>query len=142
MRKVILADTGFWLGLIDPRDNFHNSANEISELIDGNTILFPWPCLYETISTRLVRRRQQLLHLEKLLSQSFVILIDDNDYKMSALSSVFENNRRTGRAFSLVDSVIREIIKDVNVKMDYFVTFNDSDFSDVCNARKIEILNA
>ena len=42
---------------------------------------------------------------------------------------------------SVVDSVIREIITDINVKIDYLITFNIKDFQDLCALRRIEIIS-
>ena len=141
MAKIILTDAGFWLGLVDPKDQFHESSNTIAEMIEGYNILFPWPCLYETISTYLVRRRERLLYLEKFIKRPNIFLFDDKDYKLTVLEEVFQLNRISGFTYSLTDSVIREILKDINVKVNYLVTFNDEDFKDLCSMRKIEIIN-
>ena len=84
MNKIILTDTCFWLGLVDPKDQFHSTSLAIAELLEGNKILFPWPCLYETISTHLTRRREQRLQLEEISSKSNIILVRDDDYKEEA----------------------------------------------------------
>lgn len=141
MNKIILTDTCFWLGLVDPKDQFHSTSLAIAELLEGNKILFPWPCLYETISTHLTRRREQLLYLEEIISKSNIILFRDDDYKEEALKQVFLFNRTGGFTYSLTDSVIREILKDVNVKVNYLVTYNLPDFQDICNQRLIDIIN-
>ena len=141
MNKVILTDTGFWLGLIDPTDQFHSFAMNIADLIEGNRIIFPWPCLYETISTHLTRRRERLLLLEEILSKPNIIYLEDNEYKIEALNQVFQFNRSVDFTYSLTDCVIREIIKDIDVRVDYLVTFNERDFKDVCDQRFIEIIN-
>ena len=140
MAKTILTDTGYWLGLVDSKDQYHEVANTLAQIIEGNQIIFPWPCLYETISTRLARRREQLLFFEELLKKPEIILFDDTDYKINALEEVFRSNR-LGFTHSLTDSVIREILKDINVKINYLVTFNNRDFEDICQKRQIEILN-
>ena len=44
------------------------------------------------------------------------------------------------RNLSLVDVIIRLILDDPTVKIDYLVTFNVGDFSDVCQRRNIVIL--
>ncbi len=135
MNKTILTDTCFWLGLIDPTDQFHSESTTIVELIEGYQIIFPWPCLYETISTHLTRRRDRLILLEQLISKPNIIFLDDTDYKTEALNQVFQLNRSTGSAYSLTDCVIREILKDINVRIDFMVTFNARDFKDVCDQR-------
>ena len=137
MNKIVLTDTCFWLGLIDPTDQFHSFSMSIAEIIEENKIIFPWPCLYETISTHLTRRRERLLLLEEIISKPNIIFLDDNDYKSEALKQVFQFNRLIGFTYSLTDSVIREILKDINVRVDYLVTYNVRDFKDVCDQRYI-----
>lgn len=141
MAKIVLTDTCFWLGLIDPKDQFHEMSNSVAELIEGYQIIFPWPCLYETISTHLSRRRDRLLYFEEFVKRPDIVLLDDENYKNSALEEVFKLNRTAGFTYSLVDSVIREILKDINVKINYFVTFNENDFLDICQMRQIELIN-
>lgn len=141
MAKIVLTDTCFWLGLVDPKDQHHAASNTVAELIDGCQIIFPWPCLYETISTHLSRRRDRLLFLEELLKKPDVILFNDVDYKENALEEVFKLNRTTGYTYSLTDSVIREILKDFKIRINYLVTFNHKDFIDICQSRQIELIN-
>lgn len=141
MAKIVLTDTCFWLGLIDPTDQYHELSNTVAELIEGYQIIFPWPCLYETISTHLTRRRERLLYLEEFIKKPEVILFDDSNYKANAIEEVFNLNRVAGFTYSLTDSVIREILKDINVKINYLATFNNSDFEDICQLRQIEIVN-
>ena len=141
MAKIVLTDTCFWLGLVDPTDQYHEMSNTVAELINGFQIIFPWPCLYETISTHLTRRRERLLYLEEFIKKPEVILFDDTNYKANAIEEVFNLNRVAGFTYSLTDSVIREILKDINVKINYLATFNNSDFEDICQLRQIEIVN-
>jgi predicted nucleic acid-binding protein len=140
MAKIILTDTCFWLGLVDPSDQHHDKSKVISNLINDYKILFPWPCLYETISTHLARSRQRTLYFESILNKPEIELIDDTKYKTTALSEVFEFNRYHGHTHSLADAVIREILKDIDIKVNYLVTYNAKDFYDVCAKRQIEIL--
>jgi len=141
MAKTVLTDTCFWLGLVDPTDQYHQMSNAVAELIDGYQIIFPWPCLYETISTHLTRRRERLLYLEEFIKKPEIILFDDTTYKTNALEEVFLLNKTAGFTYSLTDSVIREILKDINIRINYLVTFNNNDFEDLCQLRQIEIVN-
>jgi predicted nucleic acid-binding protein len=140
MPKIVLTDTCYWLGLIDSEDQYHNDSVAVSKLINNYKIIVPWPCLYETISTRLVRNYERLTIFETLLKKPEIELIDDAKYKNTALNEVFEFNRNNGFTFSLADSVIREMLKDINIRVNYFVTFNYRDFYDVCTKRQIEII--
>lgn len=47
---------------------------------------------------------------------------------------------KKNRPLNMVDCLLMLIIKDINVNISYFATFNDKDFIDVCRKRQIEIL--
>ena len=141
MSKYVLADTGFWYALYEPRDAHHSKANLIGELIENQNIILPWPSLYETLNTRFTKRRSRMIQFESYISGPNVHLIDDSEYKLDALNQTFEHSKVGFRTFSLVDSVIRELLKDENLKIDYLITFNTGDFIDLCVKRKIEIYN-
>ncbi|HPX76984.1 MAG TPA: hypothetical protein PLW77_10405 [Bacteroidales bacterium] len=140
MNKIVLTDTCFWLGLVDPRDQFHTSSLAIADLIENYDVIFPWPCLYETISTHLTRNRTRLLFLEEIISKPNIVLLEDSKYKDEALKQVFLFNKINGFTYSLTDSVIREILRDINVKVHYLVTYNERDFKDICDQRLVEII--
>ena len=141
MNKTILTDSCFWLGLIDATDQHHGRSELIAGLIAPYQIIVPWPILYETMSTYLARRRSQLILLEELIRRPNVLLFDDKDYKDEALHEVLTLNRQAGYTYSLADCVIREILRDVNLRLHYFVTFNQKDFVDICVSRRIEIID-
>ena len=42
---------------------------------------------------------------------------------------------------TLVDLIIREILLDVEVKIDALITFNIADFEDICWKRNIELFD-
>ncbi|MBC7446656.1 MAG: hypothetical protein H7330_01180 [Hymenobacteraceae bacterium] len=142
MRKVVLADTGFWLGFVDPRDPYHAAAIEWAELLDDQhtLLLLAWPCLYESMRTRLVRNRRRTLDFEQLIRRPAVQLLDDSEYREAALDAVFARSHKLGVSFSLADGVIREMVSDLDLRIDYLLTFNSADFADVCQARQIELL--
>lgn len=139
MAKNVIADTGFWFALYEPRDSFYNNANETIELINDQNILMPWPCFYETINTRFAKRKDYMQSFEIFLNKANVTLISDEEYKERALKLAFEYSKIGKRPFSLVDIILREILSDETYKIDYLLTFNTGDFIDVCNKRKIEI---
>lgn len=138
---MVLSDAGYWIGLLDPTDPHHSQSYEIASMIERSKIVVPWPCMYEVISTRLTRRSSQLLRFEEFLSKSNILILDDQDYKAIALRQVFTSIRQVGHTQSLVDSVIREILKDSNIRINFLVTYNTKDFADICNVRQILILN-
>lgn len=140
MRNVILTDTGFWLGLLDSGDQFHQHSLAIMELISSGKIMMPWPCMYETISTRLVRRNKQLILLKELMRINEVIMVDDTLYREGALKEVFSDRLNKTKCLSLADIVIRKMMEDVSLRINFLATFNQPDFEDVCRKRMVEIL--
>ncbi|WP_282019172.1 hypothetical protein [Salegentibacter mishustinae] len=141
MQKYILTDTCFWIGLIDDTDQHHTESSTLSELISDSNIILPYPCLYETVNTKLTRNKKRLALFEKLINKENVTLISDSKYRKMALDKVFErNNKYDDYSHSLVDAVLREMIKDVDIQIDYLISFNEKDFIDVCVKRNIQIL--
>lgn len=141
MSKIVLTDSCYWLGLVDPKDQHHETSIAIGELINNFKIIVPWPCLFESVSTRLVRNKERTIFFENVIRKPEIELFDDDKYRYNALTQVFELNRVRGNSYSLVDSVLREILKDKNVRIDYLVTFNERDFQDLCDERQIVIVN-
>jgi predicted nucleic acid-binding protein len=143
MSKIVLTDTCYWIGLLDSKDQHHDASTVISDLLINQKIVIPWPCLYETISTYLIRRKDRLSLLEQIIrSNSNIEFIDDTEYRNKALNNVFEaNNKYTEYSHSLVDAVLREMLSDINLRIDYLITFNNKDFIDICIKRGIEIIN-
>ncbi len=143
MQKYILTDTCFWIGLIDDTDQHHNDSTTISKVVEEATLILPYPCLYETVNTKLTRNKKRLVFFEQLIRRSNVELISDSKYREIALDKVFSRNRKyDDYSHSLVDAVLREIILDIDIKIDYLISFNERDFIDVCVKRNIEFLRA
>lgn len=138
--KNILIDTGFWFGLYDSRDTNFNEANELMTYLEMANIIIPFPTIYETINTRFSKNTLGLESLEKLINSPKVTLIDDSEYKDKALQLTFESSLRLKKPYSLVDMILRLMLEDPCLKIDYLISFNPGDFWDVCVKRNIEIL--
>jgi predicted nucleic acid-binding protein len=137
MSKKIIADSGYWIALFNERDEYHEQAQVLEEEMLVHTLLVPWPTLYETINTRLIRRGHDVVRLQKFLEKSSTVLIDDSIYRDSSLESVLDSRNRS---YSLADHIIRSMIVDVSISIDAFVGFNPKDFYDVCDSRGIEMV--
>ena len=137
---ILLVDTGFWIALFNGRDQYHTAASGKAPMIDNVRIAFPWPILYETIDTRFVKNSVGMTRLNMLLKSPKTVLIDDTSYRDSALNVTIREPQNPLRPISLVDMVIRFILDDPNVSIDALLTFNESDFADICRKRRIEIL--
>lgn len=137
----ILIDTCFWYALFDPRDSDHEKAIELLPYLDLGYLIIPYPTLYETINTRFSRNRAWVEEFEKILKNKNVQFIEDIEYKENALSLTFDSTLNKKRAFSLVDMVIRLMLEDVNIKIDYLISFNTGDFIDLCHKKGIKLID-
>lgn len=132
----LLVDTGFWIALYDTTDSRHAKAIANSDLVEEYPVVVPWPVLYETVGTRIVKRRE-FSRFEDVLKRGNAVLLEDSPYREACLDDVFSDGNRP---LSLVDLVIRRILDDTSVRIEGLITFNPKDFADVCARRRIEIV--
>src|SRR4030042_1849888 len=137
----ILIDTGFWFGLYDKRDPNYSKASVLFEYLSIGKIIIPYPSLYETINTRFVRNKQGLYEFKQLINKGDISLLDDSSYKSDALDLTLNSSIYKDKNYSLVDMVIRLMLSDNRLNINYLISFNPSDFIDVCNRRRIQILS-
>lgn len=140
MKKYILIDSGYWFGLLNTKDPYHSSANVIAEMIEDYKIIVPYPSMYEVLNSKFIKDKKRMLQFEEIMKSDKVEFIFDEIYRDEALNNTYSIHRRAIPQISLVDSIIREIIKDINIKIDFLVTFNEKDFKDVCDIRKIRVV--
>ena len=137
---TVLVDSGFFMALFDRRDQHHKAACEKQEWLEHFSVVVPWPILYETINTRLVRRPENVERFESLLRDSDTVLLDDCPYRSDAYEELLERAKEQRHAMSLVDAVIYAILADPEVRVNGILTFNNSDFKQICYERGIELL--
>lgn len=141
MKKYILIDSGYWFGLFDKADSYHSLANAIADLIEDYKMIVPYPSMYEVLNSKFIKDEQRLIQFEEIMKSDRVEFIFDEGYREEALNNTYSIHRKPIPKISLVDSIIREIIKDINIKIDFVITFNEKDFKDVCDIRKIKIIS-
>ncbi len=137
MGETLLVDTGAWLALFDRHDEHHQTILDVADLIDEAHLIVPWPLLYETPRTRLVRRREWVSRLDERLRRPSVTFVDDAEYRATAYALTVEIATRRGRDLSMIDTLCRLLIEDVNVRVGNLLTTNRKDFLDVCTARGV-----
>lgn len=142
----ILIDTGFWYSYLGTRqDSLQGKAIELYDIfISGNVnnIIIPFPVLYETINTKLLKDKNQKAadwFLKKLVSDPKFIRLPDKDYRETAFNSTIGTTRKRG--ISLVDNILRAMLADGLLKIDALITFNTGDFSDVCKKQRIQLID-
>jgi hypothetical protein len=140
MSQVALVDTGYWFALLDPRDGLHGQAQPKAAYIESMLIVVPWPVLYETLDTRLVKNRAGMFRFERIVKPPRARRVDDTPYRDDALRQTLLQGRGGRRFISLCDMVIRLMLGDASLRIDALLTFNWKDFADVCRSRQVEIL--
>ncbi|MFZ0927855.1 MAG: hypothetical protein WAN11_04610 [Syntrophobacteraceae bacterium] len=140
MAKNLLVDTGFWYALYDGGDSHHEDAQILADLLDQFNLVLPWPCLYETLNTRFVKRRHWLDGFSAYANHANTVRLSDEAYRDDALRKVFKSPT-PWLSLSLVDWVIRLALDDRDTKIDAMVTFNRGDFFDICQSRDIELIS-
>ena len=140
MRDTILVDTGAWIALFDPREEQHQAISEYAEFIENLQLIVPWPTLYETLRTRMVRRPEWVTRLDEQLKKPTVVFIDDGSYCVDAYSLTVEYSTQRKREISMVDMLCRLLIEDPDIRINYLLTTNPNDFRDVCATNGVVIL--
>ncbi len=136
----VLIDTGFFFALLNERDQHHASALEREGWLDTVPILLPWPILYETVNTRLVRRPESLAKFGAIVRSAETVLLDDTPYRAGSLSVLLTGHQAIS-SLSLVDTVLCSIIEDVNVPISAMLTFHERDFLVICQQNNVELLS-
>jgi len=121
----ILIDTGFWIALFDPHDSPQNcmEAERIAKDIEQENLVIPFPTLYEFINSKF-SRKESVTEFENILTRPNINLLSDIEYKETAITNFFEKHRHTYSDLSLVDEIIKLILYDKNIQIDYIVTFD------------------
>jgi hypothetical protein len=142
MAKNLLLDTGFWYALYESRDSHHEDARNLADLLEIHNLVLPWPCLYETLNTRFIKRREWLKSFAIYATRESTVRLSDEMYRHHALGRVLKDPTPTPwLTLSLVDEVIRSVLLDPTVKIDAMVTFNPKDFRNICYSRNIELIS-
>lgn len=137
----IIVDTGFWYALYDPRDEYFTKANTLVDYLNIGNVIIPFPTLYETVNTRFCNRQETFNDFNVLIHRPNTIFIPDIDYKEKALELTFNQKSKKVKNYSLVDMVIRLMLDDINLNVNYLLTFNPGDFIDICLQRRIILLD-
>ncbi len=140
MARTALVDTGFWIALFDPRDQYHADARNLADRLESLTLIVPWPVLYETLRTRFMRHRDWIVALDQRLKKPNTIFLDDQEYCERAFSLALDSSLYRGRPISMVDTLCRLLLQDGEFKIDYLFTTNPRDFADVCRERRINMV--
>lgn len=137
---TLLVDSGFFFALFNPRDQHHDAARDKQEWLEMLSVVMPWPILYETINTRFMRRPETIARFESVIRAPETKFLDDSPYRLEAYENTLTQAKSQDKAMSLVDSVLRAILDDTNVRIGAMLTFNLRDFEHLCRVQGVELL--
>lgn len=80
------------------------------------------------------------IRLKELMRINGVLVVDDSGYREGALKEVFSDQFSKTKSLSPAGIVIRKMMEDVSLRINFLATFNQPDFEDVCRKRMVEIL--
>ena len=110
----IFADTSYWVALIDPRDQWHDTATAISKNFTTDTLLTTDEVLTEVLaffSAFDPRMRQYVsaFVLDLITNQSYVEVVEQS--RASFLAGLTLYGRRPDKSYSLVDCISMQLMK-------------------------------
>ncbi|HTJ94886.1 MAG TPA: PIN domain-containing protein [Pararobbsia sp.] len=141
MIKRLLVDTGVWYALFSRRDAHRWHANSMAiKLADAETLVLPWPALYETLRSRFVKESHALAEFMEYVDEANVDFLDSRPYDERVLAVTYDWALEKGRPLSMVDCLLRLVIEDECAAIDALATFNHRDFYDVCAAHDVLLL--
>jgi predicted nucleic acid-binding protein len=149
--NYVCVDSGFLLALYARDDDAQRraKAREYFKNFESrlNKLVLPWPVMYEVFRSKVVKHqdgvRQFNEHLTRFRREDQLELVDDSLYRDRALREMLLELGRGPRYrnLSLVDRIIRLVLGDEHKRITALVTFDPRDFSDVCRARRIELIS-
>ncbi len=127
--KYILADTGFWIALLDGRDELDKqfAAREIFSVIkSSNTqILFPSIIYTELLRTRFFKtdKINKIKYLEEILNLDIIHKFEETAYIDKALKTTMQEGKQC-KKISFADNIIRLLAKEFQNNILWFLTFD------------------
>jgi hypothetical protein len=137
--------------LYDGRDQYHDIASLYFDEYFAKTtnqLVIPFPIVYESFCSRFVKNKRAMTMLEndwkRLEGEKRLSLLSDADLREEVLEECFRDLRLPSasyRTLSFVDRVIRKLLSDTKIRISAFITFNPSDFADVCATFNREMIS-
>jgi uncharacterized protein len=101
----VFADASYWIALINPRDQLHNRAREVSSTLDGVQILTSESVLTEVLNSFCARGPSMRLAASKLVnaltSSATAVVVPQTQRAFTSAFNLY--CERTDKAWSLTD---------------------------------------
>lgn len=116
--RTILADTSYWVALIDSNDQWHEKATAISKSLSNESLLTTDEVLTEVLaffSAYSSKTRQRVLQfvLDLINATAHVDVSEQSRASFLAGLSLYE--RRPDKSYSLVDCISMQLMKDEGI---------------------------
>lgn len=130
--QIVLLDSCFWIALyLDEEEGGRGQkARDLAEVLYDYNAKFcvPWPTMYEFVNSKL-GRRDTLDQFKKVIYSANVERLPDTLYREHAIQNVLDRVNDVYGDISLVDEIIRSIILDPNVNINFLASFDEA----LCN---------
>lgn len=116
--RTILADTSYWVALIDSNDQWHEKATAVSKSLSNDSILTTDEVLTEVLAlfsaySSTTRQRVLQFVLELINHTARVDVVEQSRASFLAGLSLYE--RRPDKSYSLVDCTSMQMMKDEGI---------------------------
>lgn len=141
---MIIADSGFWFALYDPKDSFYKDAKSIMDKLEtySKKFLLPWPSLYETLNCSFTRFTNWKIDFKKNIQNKKFIPISEAKYLSTKnYLEILESIQKSPQKLSLTDFIINLMMDDKSLKINAIVTFNSKDFIKTAKKRNIQVID-
>jgi predicted nucleic acid-binding protein len=112
--KILFADTGYWVGLINPRDDLHKKAQKLSKEIQPAHIVTTEMILVEVLNDFSDRgeffRKAAVNLLEKLYQHPNTTIIPQNSLQFKSALTLYK--QRLDKEWSLTDCVSFKVMEE------------------------------
>ena len=116
--RTILADTSYWVALIDSNDQWHDKATAVSKALSNNSILTTDEVLTEVLAffsaySSTTRQRVLQFVLDLINHPAHVDVVEQSRASFLAGLSLYE--RRPDKSYSLVDCTSMQLMRDEGI---------------------------
>jgi uncharacterized protein len=113
MRKIF-ADTSYWIALIDPKDNWHSKALNLSQSLAGTLLITTDEVLSEVLTffsgySSYIRESVAQIVFGILTNKTYIEVIEQS--RDSFLSGLALYEKRLDKSYSLTDCVSMQLMR-------------------------------
>jgi len=115
--RIIFVDTFYWIALLNPKDEYHNKALELSQSLQNTQMVTTDEVLSELLtfySKAGTRQRERTVRLtKKIINDKSIRVIEQNHQSFLSGLALYEN--RLDKGYSLVDCISMNVMRELGI---------------------------